>query len=109
MCFLCVHVEWRQSNFIALLENLYAIIASICYDDAPSAVDSDITRRLELAVGASAASDGAQAHAVAEAKHLNTVIFGICYHKISLSIECNSKRTAKKPRTAAFGAKSAQT
>ena len=104
-----MHVEWRQRGLYWLLENLYAIIAGICYDDAPSAVDSNITRRLELAVCASAASDGAQAHAVAEAKHLNTVIFGICYHKMSLSIQCNSKRTAKKPRTAAFGAKSAQT
>ncbi len=83
---------------------MHAIVPSICHDDAPTAVDSDIPGVLKLTVSISSTSDGAQASPITETQHLHAMIFGICNNNVAIAVHCNSIRAAELAVAAAFRA-----
>ena len=103
-------IWWRRCDkTVNLFENLYTIVSRVCDDDAPAEIDRDIPWRLKLTVSASSASNSAQAGTVAEAQHLNAVVFGVRNNNIPAAVESDCKRAAEMAVAAAFRTKSTQT
>lgn len=95
----------HRNNRHSLLEDVHTIVPSICHNDAPFEVNSNVPWGLKLTLSTSPASYGAQASPIAEAQHLHAVVFGIHNDNVSVFVQCDCKRAAELAVAAAFGSK----
>ena len=77
------------------LQQLYAVIARVAYDEAALAVDQNAPGILELPISTAFAADGSYVAAVAVAQHLHSMIVRVSYDDVACVVKRNAEGTVK--------------